>query len=579
MCDESGRVWLVFNGEIYNFRDLRADLESRGHRFRGHSDSEVLLHCYLEHGAAMLPMLNGIFAFAIWDERTERLVLARDALGVKPLYFTEHADGFAFCSEIKGLVALVPVARDLDPASIHRYLTYQWCPGEGTPLRSVRKLPPGEAIEVVDGKISRRWTWYELPVRRGVRDDLAESEAVEGSITALRTAVHRQMVADVPVGAFLSGGLDSSTIAAFARELNPALRCFTIEPIGGPDRGEIDDLPYARKVAEHLGVALETVRIDSLDLAADLEQMVWQLDEPLGDPAPLNVLYISRLARQHGIKVLLSGAGGDDLFTGYRRHRALQAEKYWMWLPKAARMRLESATARLDQSSRLGRRVTKWFRGAGLAGDERLASYFEWVRRSDLASLYSADFREALAGVTADETMLTFLRGVPSSATPLQRMLALEQRFFLTDHNLLYTDKMSMAVGVEARVPFLDLDLVEWTARIPDRFKQRGREGKWVLKKAMERFLPAEVIYRPKAGFTAPIRRWMRRDLLSMVKDYLGAESVRRRGIFDADAVDNLVTANCEGRIDASHTLLVMLCMEVWCRAYLDHSYVGSPSL
>jgi asparagine synthase (glutamine-hydrolysing) len=570
MADDPGLVQLVFNGEIYNYRELRGELEGRGHRFRGHSDTEVLLHCFLEYGDACLARLNGIFAFAIWDGRAGRMLVARDALGVKPLYFTDPDSGFAFCSEMKGLLRLAPEAGTLDPSSIHRYLTYQWCPGDGTPLVSVRKLLPGEALEVRDGNVRRRWTWYQLPQFRGHAPDLDEARSVEGAASSLRTAVQRQMVADVPVGAFLSGGLDSSAVVAFARELNPGIRCFTIEASGGQDRGETDDLPYARRVANHLGVPLECVRIDASRMAADLERMVWQLDEPLGDPAPLNVLYICELARSQGIKVLLSGAGGDDLFSGYRRHRAVRAEALWSWLPAAVRIALEAGSSRLDQGRPSTRRLAKLFRGSGLSGDERIASYFEWIGRGDLLALYSRDFRSSITGVHASAPMVDFLRPLPASVTPFQRMLALEQRFFLADHNLPYTDKMSMAVGVEVRVPFLDLELVDFAARIPDRYKQRGSIGKWALKKAMEPYLPHDVIYRPKTGFTAPIRRWMRHDLQGMVSDYLGPESVRRRGIFDPVAVSALVRANLDGRVDAGHTLLAMLCLEIWCRSFVD---------
>jgi len=228
MADPSGQVHLVFNGEIYNYRELRAELEAKGHSFKGHSDTEVLLHMYLEVGDAMLPRLNGIFGLAIWDSRSRRMLVARDALGVKPIYFAETARGFAFCSELKGLLKLEPDLRRLDFAALDRYLTFLWCPGEGTPLEGVRKVLPGEALEVVDGKIARRWTWYQLPAFRGVQPDLGERDAIAGTERAVRAAVHRQMVADVPVGAFLSGGLDSSAVVAFARELNPDIRCFTI---------------------------------------------------------------------------------------------------------------------------------------------------------------------------------------------------------------------------------------------------------------------------------------------------------------------------------------------------------------
>ena len=505
-----------------------------------------------------------------YDSRKQALLIARDALGVKPLYYAALNGRFAFASEIKALLKLVPEARDLDIASLHRYLSFLWCPGEGTPLKAVRKLGPGEAMWVRAGQIERRWTWYQLPVFRGISADLDKTSALTGTASHLRQAVQRQMVADVPVGAFLSGGLDSSAIVAFAREINPGIHCFTIESLGGQEEGATDDLPYARKVAQHLGVPLEVVSIDANRMAGDLERMVAQLDEPLADPAPLNVLYISQLASEQGMKVLLSGAGGDDLFTGYRRHRAVQAERYWRWLPHGVRSGLKHITGGLDQQRALTRRVAKLFSGAALEGDDRLVEYFRWTREADLLALYTPETRRALGAELAATPMLDFLQPLPADITPLEKMLALEQRFFLTDHNLTYTDKMSMAVGVEVRVPFLDLDLVDFAARIPLNLKQRGSEGKWILKKAMEPYLPHEVIYRPKSGFGAPLRRWMRHDLRELLGDLLSEDSLQRRGIFEPDAVQRLIAANDVGEVDASYTLLSLMCIEIWCRSYLD---------
>jgi len=576
MVSADHRWVLSYNGEIYNFRELRTELEAEGHAFKGQSDTEVLLHLYLswrQRGgelAALLRRLNGIFAFAIWDADRTALLLARDALGVKPLYYRADSRSFAFASEIKALLPLTGALGPLDAVALQRYLTFLWCPGEGTPARAVRKLPPGEFIWIRNGQITERSRWYRLPVFRSVPAALDQHASIRGTEQRLRAAVHRQMVADVPVGAFLSGGLDSSSVVAFAREINPDIRCFTIEMAGGSEEGATDDLPYAKKAAQHLGVQLEVVRIDPMQMAADLEHMVTQLDEPLADPAPLNVLYISRLARERGMKVLLSGAGGDDLFTGYRRHRAVMAERLWAWLPAPMRGGLTRATRLLDQRSAWARRLGKAFEGAALEGDARLVNYFRWVRREDLTALYSAEFRSAVGTAEAAAPMLDFLAELPSSVAPLDRMLALEQRFFLADHNLTYTDKMSMFAGVEVRVPFLDLDLVEFAQRIPLRFKQRGSEGKWVLKKAMEPHLPREVIYRPKSGFGAPLRRWMRVELREWLADVLGEASLRRRGLFDPAAVQKLIKANDAGAVDASYTLLSLVCVELWCRSFID---------
>ena len=570
MLSGDGQVVLTFNGEIYNFKALRKELEAKGHVFRGQSDTEVLLNLYLDQGEAMLSRLNGIFAFALWDGRKGALLVARDGLGVKPLYYAESPQGFAFASEIKALLPLLPPGRELDVASLHRYLGFLWCPGDGTPIRSVRKLQPGEAIVVRQGRIVRRWTWYQLPGFGVKAAASGERDWIAATASHVRQAVHRQMVADVPVGAFLSGGLDSSAVVAFARELNPELRCFTIEVVGGQEAGATDDLPYARRVAEHLGVPLDVVTIDAGRMAQDLEGMVAQLDEPLADPAPLNVLYISRLARQQGMKVLLSGAGGDDLFTGYRRHHALRLERWWRWLPGEVRAGLDKAAMRLDRRRVWSRRLAKLFNGAGLDGDASIANYFLWAREADLFALYTPEVQAQLRATRAAQPLVDFLEAAPVGLSRLERMLLLEQRFFLADHNLIYTDKMSMAAGVETRVPFLDLDLVEFAARMPSEYKQRGGTGKWVLKQAMAPYLPHEVIYRPKTGFGAPLRRWMKNELREVLGDLLSAESLKRRGLFDPVAVRRIIAADDAGRADASYTLLSLLCIEIWCRRFID---------
>ena len=570
MFSEDQSVVLVYNGEIYNFRELRAELEANGVHFRGHSDTEVLLALYLREGAAMLSRLNGIFAFAIWDQHKQEMLVARDALGVKPFYYAELSTGFAFASEIKALLPLLGPDRALDPDALHRYMSFLWCPGEGTPLKAVRKLLPGEAMVLRAGRIVRRWQWFQLPVFEPAFGEMDETGAISGTVAALRTAVQRQLVADVPVGAFLSGGLDSSAIIAMACEQTRDIRCFTIESSGGAEEGYADDLPYAGRVASHLGVPLDVVHIDSARMASDLERMVYQLDEPLADPATLNVLYISQLARQNGIKVLLSGAGGDDLFTGYRRHMAVGYEWLWSGFPAGMLRMAEQLTSGLDQRYPLFRRLGKLFSGAGLRGDSRLANYFVWTKDSHLRSLYSPEFKALLGSQAATQPMLDFLAPLPESKPALERMLALEQHFFLADHNLIYTDKMSMAVGVEVRVPFLDMDLLAFAARIPPRFKQRGTVGKWVLKRAMEPYLPRDVIYRPKTGFGAPLRRWMRHELREMLGDVLSVDSLRRRGIFEPMAVQRLIQQNDTGEADAAYTLLSLLCIEIWCRRFVD---------
>lgn len=569
MLDASGTAVIVFNGEIYNFRELRTQMQAEGYVFRSHSDTEVLLALYRARGEAMLSLLNGIFAFAIYDQAERSIFLACDAMGVKPLYFSEGQDGFVFASEMKALVAGGGVSAVLDPSALLRYLGFLWSPAGATPFKGVSRLGPGEALKIKDGRIVRRWQWRS-PAWAAPHTSLNTSEAIHQVEEGLRTAVHRQMVADVPVGAFLSGGLDSSAVVAMAREVSPDIECFTIDTGAVSDAGVSDDLPYARRVARRLGVRLHEIQVDSSRMAADLERMVFQLDEPLADPAALNVLYISQLARQHGVKVLLSGAGGDDLFTGYRRHRALMLERYWAWMPLTARDGLRNMTSRLGQGGALGRRMAKAFAHADLPPDQRLAGYFLWADPARVLGLFAPEHRAALSNVHIAAPLESYLAKLPPGLPPLQRMLALEQRFFLADHNLLYTDKMSMAAGVEVRVPFLDNDLVRFANALPTDFKQHGAEGKWILKKAMAPYLPREVIYRPKTGFGAPLRHWLQQDLREWVDDILSADTLRRRGLFDPIAVAALVADDRAGRVDAAYTIFGLACIEIWCREFMD---------
>ena len=569
MMSEDGAVVLVFNGEIYNFRELRMELEARGHRFRGHSDTEVLLALYMAKGEDLLPYLNGIFAFALWDARQRTLLLARDGLGVKPLYYAEAKSGFVFASELKALLRVSEVGRDVDPIALQHYLTYLWCPAPSTLLRSVKKLEPGCALVVRNGRIDRQWRFYQLPFH-DVPETMSESEAIHQTRDALRTAVQRQMVADVPIGAFLSGGLDSSAVVAFARETSPGrrLKCFTMEmsAYDAAWEGIANDLPYAESAARYLDVDLHTIKVGP-EMADDLSKMIYHLDEPQGDPAPLNVLSISRLAREHGVKVLLSGAGGDDIFTGYRRHRALMLERYWSWMPRGVRAGIADLTASLPTSSPALRQLRKAFQYASYEGDRRLASYFYWLR-PDLAEELIAP--ELATRDARQEPLVASLNDLSDEVPVLNRMLYLECKHFLADHNLNYTDKLSMAAGVEVRVPLLDRELVALAARLPLQYKQRGAEGKWIFKKAMEGLLPREIIYRPKTGFGVPLRAWLRGPLKEPIRDILSPDSLRRRGWFNSDSVERLLADNLSGEVDAAYPLFAILCIELWAQMFLD---------
>lgn len=573
MTDDVSGVTLVFNGEIYNYRELRAELAGAGARFRGPSDTEVILRCYLARGVAMLEELNGIFAIALWDPRDRSLLLARDGAGVKPLYVAQTDAGVLFASELKALLAYPGLDRTLDVAAAWSHLTYLWAPAPLTMLKSVRKLEPGHALRIEAGRVTRQWRFYELPYP-APRFSGSADQAAHLLRACLQTAVTRQMVADVEVGAFLSGGLDSSAIVALARSQarGGRLACFTIETSHSvAEEGFVDDLPYAHRVATHLDVDLHTVRVGP-EVVDGFEKMIWHLDEPQADLAPLNALLICELARANGIKVLLSGAGGDDIFSGYRRHYALMQERWWAWLPGPIRQSLAAAARSLPAGGALARRVRKSLGAAGLDGDERLISYFHWLPPDDGARLMSSAAMAELADFTPVQPLRASLASITGEREPLNRMLFLEAKHFLCDHNLNYTDKMGMSTGVEVRVPFLDPDLVAFAASLPTTFKQHGREGKWIFKRAMEGVLPKDVIYRPKTGFGVPLRRWLRHELKPLVDEVLSTSSLQRRGLFDPQAVAALRAADACGRVDAAYPILALCSIEVWCRGFVDNA-------
>lgn len=575
MWDATNRLAIVFNGEIYNYRELRRELLDEGHAFVSQTDTEVLLNLYLRDGEAMLSRLNGMFAFAIWDRARSSLFIARDALGVKPLYYTQTDKGFLFASVLQPLLCESGVSLELNSKALLDSLTLLYVPSPSTMLSKVSKLEPGHALLVRAGRIERKWQWYELPIETP-KFQGSEVEASALIRDKLETATHRQMVSDVPVGAFLSGGLDSSALVVYARHLakDRQLDCFTIafRDRAWSKEGMENDLPYARIVAKHLGVRLHVVETGP-EIVKGLTDMIYYLGEPQADLSALHVQSISRQAREMGIKVLLSGTGGDDLFSGYSRHSALIMEQYWSFLPTGVRSMLARVARSLNVNSPYKRRVAKAFRFADRSLNTRIATYFEWIDPLSRNYLLSSPLRAQLINHVNRVPLLENLEGLPTGLSPLDRMLFLEQKYFLTDHNLSYTDKLSMAESVEVRVPFLDPDLLAFAWSIPDDMKQRHGENKWILKKAMEPMLPRNVIYRPKSGFGVPLRRWFQNELRDYVNDHLTNERIRMRGLFDPAGVRRLIELDGAGRIDGSYTILTLLCIEIWCQLFLDGNW------
>lgn len=570
LWDAKKNACIVFNGEIYNYKALREELSGFGYEFNSAGDAEVLLNLYLHYGVKCLEKVNGIFAFALWDARQNELFIARDPFGVKPLYYTENADGFYFSSELKALLVAPGVSRDLNYDAILRSVVFLWSPGPDTILKNIFKLEPGHYLLIKDRKMVQHAPYYIWPEYQP--ENMSVEKACEQVQHALQSSVQEQLVSDVPLGAFLSGGLDSSLLVAMAKQAGAeSLECFTIQSVDPKDNAEgfVDDLPYAKKVAVYLDVNLNVVNVQP-DVMNLLPKMIYHLDEPQADPAPLNVWLICEEARKKGIKVLFSGAGGDDVFTGYRRHYAIGLEKYYVKLPLLVRKMLQRVTRSLPKQNPHLRRLAKLFAYAGLPENERLLSYFYWIDPTVVRNLFTDEVQCQLSEAPI-ASILSHLSARPET-NKLEKMLYLERQYFLVDHNFNYTDKMSMAHGVEVRVPFLDKGVVDVASRLDVKLKQRGREGKWILKKMAERYLPKSVIYRPKAGFGAPLRRWLKADLKPLVDDLLSEASLQQRGIFKPERVRELIEQDRKGQEDYSYPIFSLLCIELWCRIFIDET-------
>ena len=586
-CQKCGAgIQLIYNGELYNYRELKSELINLGHVFHSSSDTEVIIHAYTQYGLDAFAKFNGVFSLALFDGRsntnsetikTNDLIVVRDPIGVKPLYYTANETYFGFASELKTLLLDTKLPRDLDHQALNDYLTYLWCPAPRTPLKAVKKLEPGCFLLVREGGIIKHHQYYDIPLKR--KDEVKGTKVkdlIEETKDKVELAVKRQMVSDVPIGAFLSGGLDSSAIVACMRKLEPDINidCYTIKSTDEGNEGFVSDFKYAQKVAKHLNVKLNTVEISD-DVYKHLPTMIYHLDEPQADIAPINAYLIAKSARDMGYKVLMSGAGGDDIFTGYRRHYALSLEKYWQFLPKSILNGMSHFSGNMNSvTNPLMRRFVKLFSHCNKDFDNRLVSYFDWSNESVRKELFSKkqDY---------EYSMLSSLQSISKrdKISPQNLMLYMDCKHFLADHNLNYTDKMTMACGIETRVPLLDLELIEHAFSLPDRVKQRGNIGKFIFKKSMESYLPHEVIYRPKTGFGAPLRSWLDKGMKAAVDELLCESSVRSRGIFDYDAIKNLREQNLAGKIDASYIILAVFNIELWCRTFIDQAIPGIVDL
>lgn len=570
MSTPCGQVSIVFNGEIYNHLEIRRKLNDE-YQYIGSSDTETVLHAYMAYGNDVVNHLNGIFAFAIYDNRSDQLFVARDQFGVKPLYYYVDEQKLAFASELKVLSQIEFLDHAVAPANLVDYMHFLWSPGIETPYRSMFKLAPGHyftysLVRPHDGIELHKY--YELPYN-GKRLEGSEQDLVEQLDSLLRKAVNRQLISDVPVGFFLSGGLDSSLVAAIARSLTgDSFRCYTIQAQNDAKlEGFTDDLKFAKRVATHLDVELQIVQGES-DIVRDFDDMVWHLDEPQADPAPLHVRNICRQARQLDDIVLLGGTAGDDLFSGYRRHQAVRWEPYFKLIPKPIGNVICASTRLIPSRFPLFRRLKKVARELGKTPLERMAGYYGWLDLCTNKSLFSGRLQEELRTYQPSGQLLNALREIPDEHDPLNQMLYWDTKFFLADHNLNYTDKMSMAEGVEVRVPFLDVELVEFACKLPTALKLRGNTTKYLLKKVAERYLPHEVIYRPKTGFGAPVRQWVMEgrfdDRYAKIVNQAGSAN----SVYSQKGIEKLLMDTKAGRVDGAYAIWSVMAIDSWMKQF-----------
>ncbi len=570
MYSNDKRYVIIFNGEIYNHWEIRQN-DLQEFEFKSSSDTETILYAYIKYGVSFLSKLNGIFSMAIFDTIEKEIFLARDPLGVKPFYFYRDKEIFLFSSELKSFLDF-KIDLNISIPALANYLYFLWSPGEMTPLSNAKKLLPGHYLKFrIDNYVEATPHKYYQINFNGTYSKSSEIELIDQLEKKLLQSVKRQMLSDVPVGFFLSGGLDSSLIVAMARKLFPDknLPCFTINTKSlSETEGFADDLFYAKQVAKHLNVELNIVNAD-FDIIKDFDKMIWSLDEPQADSAPLNVLNICKYAREKGIKVLLGGTGADDIFSGYRRHQALSLEKIINKVPILFRNHIANIINHLPSKLPWQRRLRKLTVDLNKDVLQRMSGYFSWLPYNVVFSLFTPKMKEQLCNYNPSLQLEELNKDIPDEKSLLNQMLYWEINSFLVDHNLNYTDKLAMATSVEVRVPYLDVDVVEFSTKIPPGLKLKNKETKYILRKVAEKYLPQSIIYRKKTGFGIPIRKWILEDMEPMIKERLSREKILEKGIFDPDMVWNLIQDSKNGKIDASYSIWALLAIDSWITQFI----------
>jgi asparagine synthase (glutamine-hydrolysing) len=573
MANEDETVWIIFNGEIYNFLELRPQLLAAGHQFRSKTDTEVILHGYEQWGDEVVKKLRGMFAFAIWDGRRRRMLLARDRIGKKPLFFYCDDHRLFFGSEIKSILATGEVPAELDPVSLHDYLTYLFFPAPRTAFTGIVKLPPATCMAVntlPGGRLeTKQWSYWDPVEAAAAVGEISPKDAVERTRTVLDEAVRIRLISDVPLGIFLSGGIDSSTITALAsrHSLEP-VQTFSI---GFRDSKFYDELPYANLVAQAFHTDHHVLEPNP-DCAMLLTKVVRHFDEPFGNPTAILEYILTKLMREH-VTVALSGDGGDELFGGYQRYAGARLAGYYQHLPRFITQGLVSKLSMLmrdDTNGRHGfRRLREFAQSAWLPLEDMYLSWIGYFSEAEKHELYTPAFAAQVQGRdSGDFLRARFRQG--AQLDPLNRLGYVDLASFLCCNCLEYGDRMSMANSLEVRCPFSDQELVEFALGLPATMKLRGLHTKWIVKQAMRGILPAEILHRKKMGFSPPLPKWINRELKPLLARLLDPATLERRGIFRADSVARLLRDHAEQRRDNSMQIWALLMIEVWQRMYLD---------
>jgi asparagine synthase (glutamine-hydrolysing) len=559
--NEDRTIVTVYNGEIYNYKELRAHLEQKGHRLRTAGDTETLVHLYEEYGEAAVHLLRGMFGYAIWDAPRRKLVLVRDRVGIKPLYYTQHQGRLLFGSEIKSIVAVPGVPREIDPDALNAYLTLQYVPGSRTLLKGITKLPAGHWLIWQDGEVRVEQYWDVV-----FDDDpppMSEGVAVEQLRGLLEEAVDLHRISDVEVGVLLSGGIDSAAVTALLNRNGERTRSFTV----GFTTGAVGETSQARRVAEHIGTQHHELLIGA-EIADTLPKLAWYQDEPVADPAAVPTYFICKLASEH-LKVVLTGEGGDELLGGYPRYRWLHWSDQLLAQPAlagAASAAGPSMAALLPANLRA--RIHAVVRGSSLAD-----RHVRWIANMD-DDLKRGLLHPAMAAAMVGEAPVTEVANWltrSGSSQPVSELMYADFKTWLPDNLLTKMDRMSMAASVEGRVPLLDHKVVEFAATLPYRLKLSGLQTKRLLRSAVKGLLDPELLKRPKTAFRVPMAEWLRGPLSAVVRDTFASRAMRNRGFFEPSALDSLLrSGNGTGSSPAPQAIWNVFWLELWCQQYLD---------